>query len=286
MKLIYIIKSSRLKTIPLCLAGVAYASKVAYINDIFSIKIFFFYIITAVLLQVLSNFSNDLGDALKGTDKLRSDKAPERMVASKKISFKQMKIIVIITSIISFISGVILSYIAFENFFIIVFFSILGVLAIISALKYTMGKRAYGYMGMGDLFVFVFFGLVNVLGGYYLYSKSMDLSNILPAIAFGLLSVGVLNINNLRDYYTDKQSNKNTLVVKIGYKNGVIYHFAIIIIAFLCLSFSDIFLFEKKYSLIVISFFLITHLANVFMGKNIDGQLKKLSLITLISSLS
>ena len=282
MKLLYIIKSARLKTLPLAISGVLITSKIAYINNIFSKEIFIFYLITAILLQILSNFANDYGDGIKGTDKLRQD----RVIGNKNMSASKMKIIIIITSSLALISGIYLSYISFPNNFIwIILFSLLGIFSIISAIKYTIGKNAYGYYGMGDLFVFIFFGLVSVIGGYFLFAKNFNYELIFPTITIGLFSVGVLNLNNLRDYKNDKLSNKNTLVVKIGYKKGVIYHFCLILLGYISILFYNYFLSNKLLSIIVIGLLLSSHLIKVYRGKDINKELKYLSIITLIYSI-
>ena len=116
-------------------------------------------------------------------------------------------------------------------------FVLLGVLAILAALNYTVGKKAYGYNGLGDLSVFLFFGLIGVLGSFFLHAMNIDLSVLLPATSIGLLSVAVLNLNNLRDYSNDKACGKNTLVVKIGVERAKKYHVIILISAVLCTAF-------------------------------------------------
>ena len=117
------------------------------------------------------------------------------------------------------------------NLWYSLFYLVLGILAIVSAIRYTVGNTAYGYRGYGDLFVFVFFGLVSTLGVNFLYSKQLDFVLFLPAIAIGLLSVGVLNLNNMRDEASDRKSNKNTIVVKIGGAKAKKYHYFLIVTA-------------------------------------------------------
>ena len=85
-----------------------------------------------------------------------------------------------------------------------------------TALRYTVGKKPYGYRGLGDVFVFIFFGIVSVVGCYVLYVQKIHHVVILPAISLGLLSTAVLNINNMRDIESDKLSGKKTLAVILG----------------------------------------------------------------------
>src|SRR5690606_30864691 len=137
----------------------------------------------------------------------------------------------IITAVVTLLLALLLIYTAFgsENFLYAIIFFILGVGAIIAAIKYTVGIKAYGYMGLGDLFVFLFFGLVAVFGSYFLYALKLNWYVILPAASIGLLSTGVLNLNNMRDRASDAKAGKNTLVVKLGEEKARFYHYSLII---------------------------------------------------------
>jgi 1,4-dihydroxy-2-naphthoate octaprenyltransferase len=161
----------------------------------------------------------------------------------------------------------------------------LGILAIASAIRYTVGNSAYGYRGFGDLFVFVFFGLVSTLGVNFLYSKQLDWILILPATAIGLLSVAVLNLNNMRDEASDKKSGKNTIVVKIGVANAKKYHYFLIIGAMvLILIFAILSDFHFDQYLFVLAYIPLTkHLITVSKNKDsraLDPELKKVALST------
>lgn len=225
------IKAARPQTLFLSLAGVIVGSALAYYYNDFSWKVFILALLTASSLQILSNFANDYGDGVKGTDQNRI--GPERGVQSGKISPLQMKRAVILFSIIAFIFGLALVYVGcYENLVATLSFIIVGILAIAAALKYTIGKSAYGYKGYADIFVFIFFGLVSVCGTFYLHTNHFVFHALLPAASMGFLSTAVLNINNLRDEETDKLAGKNTLVVKMGYKNGITYQFILLISAF------------------------------------------------------
>ena len=165
------------------------------------------------------------------------------------------------------------------------FFLALGILCIVSAIRYTVGNTAYGYRGYGDLFVFVFFGLVSTLGVNFLYSKQLDAILFLPAIAIGLLSVGVLNLNNMRDEASDRKSNKNTIVVKIGGAKAKKYHYFLIITAMiLVLLFAILSDFNFDQYLFLLAYIPLTkHLITVYKNqepKLLDPELKKLALST------
>jgi 1,4-dihydroxy-2-naphthoate octaprenyltransferase len=192
--------------------------------------------LTAVLLQILSNLANDYGDFKKGTDNTQRV-GPQREMQSGAITEKEMKRGLAVTAGLCFISGALLIFVfAKLTWQELAVFAALGIGAVLAALLYTLGKRPYGYRGLGDLFCFLFFGWAAVAGTYYLATKTLDLSVLLPASAMGFLSNAVLNINNMRDYKNDKASGKNSLVVKLGQKRAFVYHCLLIGGAFVCLT--------------------------------------------------
>ena len=192
--------------------------------------------ITAVLLQILSNLANDYGDFKKGTDSAKRV-GPQREMQSGAITEKEMKRGLAFTAGLCLVSGALLIFVfAGLTWQELAVFAALGIGAVLAALLYTLGKRPYGYRGLGDLYCFLFFGLAAVAGTFYLATKSLDFSVLLPASAMGFLSNAVLNINNMRDYENDKASGKNSLVVKLGLKKAFIYHCLFIGGAFVCLA--------------------------------------------------
>lgn len=221
----------RLRTLPLAIAGIILGSLLAKSNDSFDLNITLFAILTAILLQILSNLANDYGDFSKGTDNDQRV-GPERALQSGKISKPQMKSALILFSILSLISGVILLWLSFGTHKLgyAMLFLLIGLSAIWAAIKYTVGKSAYGYQGLGDIFVFLFFGWVSVIGVYFLQVQSIDLPIFLPASALGILSAGVLNLNNTRDIVNDKNSGKFTLAVKLGYQNARKYQMVLFLL--------------------------------------------------------
>ena len=224
------IKAARLRTLPLSVSGILVGSFAAYADGLFNMSIFLLSLSTTISYQILSNFANDFGDGIKGTDKNRI--GPTRLIQSGQISKTQMILGIKISVFISFILTVILIFTSFKgSLFNIVVFLFLGILAIISAIKYTIGKNAYGYIGLGDVFVFIFFGLVSVMGSNFLYSSEIKLELIFPSLTLGFLSAAVLNLNNMRDLRNDKQSKKNTIAVKLGAQNAKIYHYILILLS-------------------------------------------------------
>ena len=227
-KLKHWISAARLRTIPLSISGIFIGSFAAVSDKMFNVSIFLLAILTSICYQILSNFANDYGDGVKGTDENRI--GPKRMIQSNKISTSEMKkgiFILFIISVFLTFSTVFLSL--KNNFAGMLFFILLGLLAITAAIKYTIGKNAYGYIGFGDFFVFLFFGLVSVLGSYYLFTSSINYQLITPACTVGLLSAGVLNLNNMRDIINDRKSQKKTMAVKLGPSKSKLYHFFLII---------------------------------------------------------
>jgi 1,4-dihydroxy-2-naphthoate polyprenyltransferase len=289
------IEAARLRTLPLSVSGIIVGSMYALAHptdeiltptEVFNWRLFGFAILTTLGLQILSNFANDYGDGIKGTD--NDDRiGPKRAIQSGVITPAAMKRAIIITSFLTLLSAIALIYYAFgsEHLFYSVFYLGLGILAILSAIRYTVGNTAYGYRGYGDLFVFVFFGLVSTLGVNFLYSKQLDFELILPAMAIGFLSVGVLNLNNMRDEASDKKSGKNTIVVKIGGERAKKYHYFLVTGAMiLVLLFAIISDFKFDQYLFLLAYIPLTlHLFRVSKNqesKALDPELKKLALST------
>jgi len=294
------IEAARLRTLPLSVSGIIVGSMYALANptddvltptEVFNWKLFAFAIITTLGLQILSNFANDYGDGMKGTD--NEDRVgPKRTIQSGVITPQAMKSAIILTSVLTLLSAIYLIYLAFgaHNLGYSLFYLILGIAAIASAIRYTVGNSAYGYRGFGDLFVFVFFGLVSTLGVNFLYSKQLDAVLILPATAIGFLSVAVLNLNNMRDEASDRKSGKNTLVVKIGIENAKKYHYFLIVGAMiLVLLFAVLSVFNFDQYLFLLAYIpLIQHLITVRKNENtklLDPELKKVALSTFALSI-
>jgi 1,4-dihydroxy-2-naphthoate octaprenyltransferase len=293
------IEAARLRTLPLSVSGIIVGSMYALAHptdeiltptDVFNWRLFGFAILTTLGLQILSNFANDYGDGMKGTD--NEDRiGPKRAIQSGVITPAAMKRAIIITSFLTLLSAIALIYYAFRdtNLFYSLFYLALGILAILSAIRYTVGNTAYGYRGYGDLFVFVFFGLVSTLGVNFLYSKQLDFELILPAVAIGFLSVGVLNLNNMRDEISDRKAGKNTIVVKIGGEKAKKYHYFLIIGAMVAiLVFAVVSHFKFDQYLFLLAYIPLTnHLITVSKNqvtRDLDPELKKLALSTFLLS--
>ncbi|MGB0973450.1 MAG: 1,4-dihydroxy-2-naphthoate octaprenyltransferase [Flavobacteriaceae bacterium] len=283
----YYIQAARLRTLPLSVSGIIVAAGIAASEQAFNLVIFVLALLATIGFQVVSNFANDYGDGVKGTDSNRNGE--QRMIASGLISPQQMKLAILCTIIITMLIVIALIYLAFgkDNFINSLVFFGLGISSIIAAIKYTVGKSAYGYSGFGDVFVFVFFGLLSVIGGYYLFSQQItSYSIVLPASAIGLLSTAVLNLNNMRDQIQDKTANKNTLVVKLGPNASKVYHCVLILIALVLLITYRVMTnsISLNYWWFLLAFIpLILNVITVFKTSefaDLDAELKKVALST------
>ncbi len=230
------LSAARLRTLPLSVSGILVGTAIANHLGYFNTPILILSLLATLAFQVTSNFANDYGDGIKGTDN-KGRIGPQRAFQSGKLSSGQLRWGILITSLISLIIVGALLYYAFSEYEItfILLFIFLALFCIWAAINYTIGSRPYGYRGLGDIFVFCFFGLLSVLGSMFLYTKFLTLPAVLPAAVIGLMSTAVLNLNNLRDYRSDKEVQKNTLVVYMGLRRGINYHITLIFMAFVLL---------------------------------------------------
>ena len=219
-------------------AGIVTGNAIALKAESFSTGIFILSLLTAVAFQIISNFANDYGDGVKGTDN-DNRIGPRRTLQQGLLTRKALKRGILISSLISVLLAFNLIYIALGSKQILIssIFILLTGMAVWAAIKYTAGKRAYGYRGLGDLFVFLFFGWVSVIGAYYLQTQTVDSTALFLGTAIGLLSTGVLNLNNMRDIANDRNSKKNTLVVYLGSKKAKYYHYILMILGSLFIFF-------------------------------------------------
>ena len=282
------IKAARLRTLPLSISGIIVGSFMAASKGFFDLWICILAIFTTIGFQVISNFANDYGDGVKGTD--NEDRVgPKRALQSGVIGPKSMRTAILISGIITILIAFGLIFVSFGTDYMMytIVFILLGISCIIAAIKYTIGDNAYGYSGYGDVFVFLFFGLVSVCGTYFLYTKNLELSTFLPAFSVGMLSVGVLNLNNMRDQESDKKSGKNTIVVKIGNEFARYYHFYLLGGSFLFALLYTVINYRSVYQFLFILAYvpIFRHLMTVYNNEDpklLDPELKKLALSTFL----
>ena len=290
------IQSLRLRTLPLSMSGIILGTGLAYnfLPDKEELGmgfwlVFALAICTTLSLQILSNLSNELGDALKGTDTDQQGREAYGLQAGT-ITFAQMKKMIILFIILSVFFGSALVASAFlwppiadlssaiTNTLV---FLGLGALAIIGAMTYTLGKHNYGYKGLGDLGVFLFFGLLSTIGSFYLQTQTITTEVVWAAVALGLPIVGVLNLNNVRDMQNDLLHGKRTFASLLGEKGGKMYHVSLLIgclLIFACLG--------RFWALLVAPIW-IWHTIYIFrhQGHELDLQMPVLMFSTIILSI-
>ncbi len=222
------ISAFRLRTLPLALACIGMGGFLAAAQGAFRTDIFLLCALTTIFLQVLSNLANDYGDSIHGADHDERI-GPSRAVQTGAISATQMRNALIVFVALCLISGVSLLILSFGfNWNAFLFFFGLGLMSILAAIAYTVGKKPYGYSGLGDLSVLIFFGLVGVMGSVYLFTQQINVLQVLPALSCGFFSIGVLNINNIRDIESDRKAGKFSIPVRIGKLKAVTYHWILL----------------------------------------------------------
>ena len=283
-----LVSSMRLRTLPLSLAGIVLAIFLAVADYNVKPLSIVFLILTAVLLQILSNLCNELGDVLKGTDTAQRQ-GPEYGLNSGALSISQMKVAIGIFVVLCALSGIaMIQFSAFGSLFSLegICFLMLLVAAIGSAMRYTLGRNPYGYRALGDIYVFLFFGLATVVGGYFLCAGEVaDFKLLLPAGAIGLFSVGVLNVNNIRDAKTDS-ATRVTVAILMGPFWSRVYQTALILggwacaLVYCCLRMTDIW----NYLFVITAPLFIAHLVIVWkkQDKALDPALPVLVISTFL----
>ncbi|MCX7611887.1 MAG: 1,4-dihydroxy-2-naphthoate polyprenyltransferase [Ignavibacterium sp.] len=210
-KLNYWILASRPKTLAAAIVPVMVGSALAIKQGKFFFSYSLIALLCSILIQIGTNFTNDLFDYLKGAD-TKKRKGPLRVISAGLISVKEMKLGIIIVYVLTFILGL---YLVFSTDIVIL---IIGILSIVAGILYTAGPYPLAYNGLGDLFVFIFFGIIGTMGTYYLHHQEFTILSFLSSIPVGALITNILIVNNYRDIEEDKLSGKKTLAVKFGKK--------------------------------------------------------------------
>ena len=284
------IQSMRLRTLPLSLAGVCLGILLAAADYQVGWGTALLIMLTTVCLQILSNLSNELGDVLHGTD-TPDREGPGYGLNNGVLTVPDMKRLIVLFVLLCIGSGLAMIRVSFGTLFSLesVCLMLLGATAILGAMKYTLGRNPYGYRGLGDLYVFLFFGLVSVLGAYFVAVHTIPTALLLlPAASIGCFSVGVLNVNNIRDMKTDA-ANRVTVALKLGLKGARIYQTVLIGLGWLlmlawCLCrFPD----PWHYLFVITLPLYVKHLQGVWTrtGRALDPMLPLLVLSTFLLSL-
>lgn len=229
-----LLELARPRTLPLALAVICCGNALAYTHGAWRFSVFLLSLLTALSLQILSNIANDFGDGVRGTDRHRPASAPRRLTASGAVSIRQMRQLLAAGVLASLSFGIALLAVSSPSWSDLLLFLLLGALAILAAITYTVGRYAYGHHALGEVSVFCFFGLLGVIGSYYLQSGSYRPAVLLPATGCGLLSAAVLHVNNMRDIDSDAAVGKSTIAVKLGFARSKTFHLALLAAAVLC----------------------------------------------------
>ncbi len=283
------IRAARLRTLPLSVSGIIVGNALCLSENNFSWILFLLMLLTAISFQIISNFANDYGDGIKGTDN-DARLGPERVFQAGLLSRKELKNGIFASSVFALILAITVILLAFgaNSLFYLGVFLALSFISIWAAISYTVGKGAYGYRGLGDLFVLLFFGGLSVLGSYFVQLKTFDFNVLLFAVVIGFLSVGVLNLNNMRDLDNDAAVGKKTFAVFLGKTKAKLYHLFLIGGATVLLI--GVFITtELNYFWLpmLVVFPLVRHMKVVVtnkLPKKLDPELKKLALTTFFLS--
>ncbi|WP_185851939.1 1,4-dihydroxy-2-naphthoate octaprenyltransferase [Blattabacterium cuenoti] len=288
--------AARIHTLPLSFSGITLSFVISKYRTNVSFIAYILCIITALLLQILANLSNDYGDSITGVDNSRRI-GPKRAIQCGFISLLEMKKAICIFSILSFFSGFLLLYntLLYKNIFIFFIYLIGIFICVYSSIKYSIGPYPYGYIiGIGDLFVLIFFGIFSVEGSYFLYTHTLSMDIFFLSLSIGFLSVGVLNLNNMRDLDNDYENGKHTMAVWLGIKYAKLYHTLIILIS---ISLGGYFIFLNQkiidyyqwFIFIFIVIFLILHIKKIICiqeKKLFNLELNKLVILTFLYGFS
>ncbi len=276
----------RLRTLPLSTGGVLLGILLAAADFKISFSVAILIVVTTVCLQILSNLSNELGDVLHGTD--TPDRVgPQYGLNGGELTIPQMKRLIGLFVVLCVVSGTAMTWLSFGTILELtpILVLLLGAAAITGAMKYTLGRNPYGYRGLGDLYVFLFFGIVAVTGAYFVSSHVLYWRLLLPAASVGFLSVGVLNVNNIRDMKTDAE-NRVTVAIRLGEKRAKVYQTVLIILGWVCMiAYCLLRIFDPWHYLFVLTLPLfILHLRGVWRrtGKDLDPMLPLLVMSTFL----
>jgi 1,4-dihydroxy-2-naphthoate polyprenyltransferase len=179
----------------------------------------------AMLIQVGTNFANDVFDYEKGAD-TDARLGPTRAVAAGLIAPPAMRVAMVVTFGLAVLCGVYLTWVA--GWAVVA----IGVASILSGIAYTGGPFPLGYHGLGDLFVLVFFGFVAVCGTAFVQVGSVPVLAWWAAIPVGCIATAILVVNNLRDRETDARAGKRTLAVRLGRRFALVQFGALLAVSY------------------------------------------------------
>lgn len=201
--------ASRPKTLLAAVVPVMVGSALAISMKKFYLPYSIVALLCSILIQIGTNFTNDLYDYLKGSDTIKR-KGPRRVLATGLISVSEMRLAIILVFGLTFVLGL---YLVYSSGILILW---VGILSIFAGIIYTAGPFPLAYNGLGDLFVFIFFGIVGTMGTYYLHTQEISIIAFIVSLPVGALITNILIVNNYRDIEEDREANKKTLTVILG----------------------------------------------------------------------
>jgi 1,4-dihydroxy-2-naphthoate octaprenyltransferase len=232
----------RPQSLPAGAAPVIVGAGLAIRDGVFAVGPAVAALLGALLLQVGSNFTNDYYDAIRGAD-TEDREGFQRVTQSGLISPMRVRQAMYVAFSLAALVGVYLVYVGGVPILVV------GLLSILAGFAYTGGPYPFGYHGLGDLFVFVFFGLIAVTGTYYVQAVStiasvglipvtipsgtVTVAAVVASVPAAALSTNILVVNNIRDLETDRETGKETLAVKIGYRWSRIEYAVLLVLAYL-----------------------------------------------------
>lgn len=209
--------AARPKTLGAAIAPVLLGTAMAYEVGALHLPSAALALLGAILIQVGVNYHNDYADFVKGTD-TEDRVGPTRVTQAGYVEPSTMRRATGVVFGLAVLAGV---YLIIRGGWPIL---VIGVLSIASAVLYTAGPYALADTGLADLFVLVFFGPVAVGGTYYVQALDITWPVLIAGLGPGLLSEGILLVNNIRDMEGDRQAGKRTVPVRLGRQAGVILY--------------------------------------------------------------
>lgn len=218
--------ASRPRTLTAAIVPVVVGSALAWRAGAFHLWAALAALLAAVLIQIGTNFANDVYDFKKGAD-TAARVGPTRVTSAGLLSPQQVERGMIVVFGLAMVLGAYLIYLGGWPILLI------GVFSILAGLAYTAGPFPLGYNGLGDVAVFIFFGLVAVTGTYYVQAHTVTPAVWLAAAPIGAIATAIIVVNNVRDTDTDRAAGKHTLSVLLGRPAARLEYVGLLLMAYL-----------------------------------------------------
>jgi 1,4-dihydroxy-2-naphthoate octaprenyltransferase len=207
--------AARPKTLPASAAPVLLGSACAFAAGSFRLGPALAALAGALLIQIGTNYANDVGDFERGTD-TNTRVGPTRVTQAGLLSPRAVKIGAAVVFGAAALIGVYLTAVAGWPVLVI------GAASILAGLAYTAGPFPLSHRGWGEPFVLVFFGFVAVAGTAYVQALQVPPSAWWGGLIAGAFSTAILVVNNTRDHATDRAAGRGTIPARFGKRAGVV----------------------------------------------------------------